>query len=192
MLNREEIQMKKKSYLLLPQWAKEARIDNMIELRREGRTLQQIGNEWGYTRERVRQILDRAYRERGLEPFDAKKMYDLKRFESDMELIQKVSRWMKRGKTLKETCDKIGVNINHVRVVFARHKDIPIPRYCQRCGELLPSNRSKWCEHCAEFITHYANWTPHRKEWFRNWRLKRRKKKDVIIKRDEMEVVKNA
>lgn len=116
--------------------------DLIAALRSEGKTLQQIGNQFGVTRERVRQVLNKHSPNCWLPPSteEAAKMLGMsyRRFRSTAERldIQPVAR----------TRQRIRWSPDVLPAVWAAYK----LRSCRICGWHLPSTRSVYCsEECV-------------------------------------------
>ena len=87
----------------------------IVEARREGQTLKEIGEQFGITRERVRQIIinsgeDTPDFKRGKRPGGGYKSKFPKK------TIDKAVRLYEDGESVKDICDEIGVSANTLRI----------------------------------------------------------------------------
>jgi hypothetical protein len=127
--------------------------------------LQSIGDQWGLCRERVRQIINQALEERGVEVPSSQEIRERRNRGRDREIITKMSMLMKGGLDWNAAIKKMCLSKPYVNNVFHRN-DEEIPRHCVRCGANLPSRKRKWCEKCAIEMKKYENWSPEKKKSF--------------------------
>jgi ribosomal protein L37E len=171
------IKEKKEFYRIMPHWVRDSRIDNMVAQRMEGYTLQHIGDQWGLTRERVRQLVNQGYADRGMNSPQPKDLSELRREKRDKMIIQKVKECADLRKGCKAIAEHLNMSYGALAVVLRRN-NFSIPLYCQRCGAQLVGREEKWCRKCAVEIRKYPNWSPEKKrrhiEWIKRYKEKRK------------------